>query len=707
MSLFLSWSDVIRLSGDIMAEVHGSATAIRGANGQKVDAVFIRKSTREQDEAGQIGNVESMLKELSVSVPPDHWFVGTVSRRKVNANADFLRLMDLVKKGRVGTVYVESQDRWGTTDRPELFSLLGTLRDHGTKLFDLRSRRDLTEKDLATELLAFVGSIKSEKELQDIAYRSLRTRVSNFLASGSWPTGTHPYGFGKACYEPDGKTVKWIWHPVNRRVGQVFHAGPNGVTPGPANVRIPRKDKRDIVKLVPNANPDYVRAVKLIFDLYTQVGLSRRQITVRLNAEGLLFNGGPFAHTNVTDILRNPAYVGDTVFGKVQTGELCTFDAKGLIVEVREMPVKRNRDLSQCLVMRKTHEALEDEKAWTSAKEKLLAELQRTSYAPRNPAYYLKQIFVCGHCGRSMVPRTEISPKDGRRIVVYICSTYLRGRQNGQSVPCGYQRITHDIGESLLLARIKELNPPFDGAASLSARQNLQSQIARLGGEDDEGRERWWTWLCGGVDALLTYLRDDCGLSGPALRTIECAAKEFYRLGGKLTYRYRGALPMAVAEFRNRVIEAENLVVSKAKCRIAEFQQEHRAITLNWAKATDDMQVVLKQEIKRLEDAIRDLEPHTLPLSERFQRLYSMDLARDAERKRLREEWRSIGNREKGETLRRIFRSVTLYWDRTFHPGRQNSNRPRKTSRPGRYSYTLRLDRTEWHLASTDSVKSW
>ena len=121
----------------------------------------------------------------------------------------------------------------------------------------------------------------------------------------------------------------------------------------------PKEEKSYITKLVPNkVHPEYVRAVELVFDLYTRVGLSRRQIAVRLNAEGILFNGGRFAHTNITDILRNPAYAGDTVFGKSQTGELYTFDAKGLIVEVKKRPANRHRDISECQKKQDTHKPL-------------------------------------------------------------------------------------------------------------------------------------------------------------------------------------------------------------------------------------------------------------------------------------------------------------------------------------------------------------
>ena len=674
--------------------------------GETVDAVFIRKSSREQDENGQIANVKVMLQDVGVDVLSDYWFMGTVSRRKVRANADFLRLLELIENDRVRTVYVESQDRWGTKDRPELFSLLGTLRDHGTKLFDLRAKKDLTERDFATELLAFVSSVKSEKELQDISYRSLRSRVQQFTETGSWPTGTHPYGFGKACYAPDG-TLKWEWHPVNRKIGQLFFPAPGGqLTPGPANVRIPRKDKRDITKLVPNRNANYVRAVQLVFDLYTRVGLSRRQIAIRLNAEGLLFNGTTFAHTNITDILQNPAYAGDTVFGKLQTGELHTFDAKGLIVEVKKVPVNHHRDISLCLVKPDTHKPLVDRKTWDLAKQKLSAEGERTSHAPRNPAYYLKQIFVCGHCGRSMSPCTD-AKSNGQRTIFYVCSSFLKGRINGVPVQCGYQRITHEDAERLLLDKIKELSLPFDEAASGSARENLQSQLARLGDDSEVSRERWCEWLSEGVDALLVYIKDAYGLSGDALQTIEYAAKDFYKLGGKLSHRYCKTLPMVLAEFGKAVREAEKAAVEAAKQKVAKLREEHRILTLNWGKATDAMQAVLKQEIERLEQELRGAEPQTLPLSERFKRLYEVEADRDAERNRLKTEWPTLECREKGEALRRLFHTVKLYWDRTFHPSEKKPGRPRKTKREGRYSYALRRDRIEWRLASPDSGISW
>jgi len=664
----------------------------------RVNAVFIRKSSKPQDEQAQVDNVRAMLKAKGVPVDDDRWFTTTVSRRKVKADAEFRRLMDLVEADRVSTVYVESQDRWGTKDRPELFTLLGTLREHDTRLYDLRADRDLTEKDLATELLMFVGSVKSEQELKDIAYRSLRSRVGNFLRTGSWPTGTHPFGYAKACYGPDGGTLKWVWHPVNRSKGQVFNAGPGGLTPGSDGVKIPRKHREDIIKLVPNRNADYVRAVRLVYDLYTRVGLSRRQISTRLNGEGMLFNGKHFTHSAVTGILRNPAYAGDTVFGKVQTGELYTFNAEGGIVEAKEVADERNRDVSRCLVMRDTHEPLVDRKTWELAEDKLKAERRRTSHAPRNPAYYLKQIFVCGHCGKSMAARSE----NGR--VVYVCSSYLKGRQNGHPSSCGYHSIKHEDAERLLLDKIEELNLPFDTAASEGARANLEQRLARLGQEDEASVSQWEAWIGEAVNDLIDYLDEAYELDDH--RTVQRLRKLALGFYCDKTTGSFANLPLALREFRKALKAAERQAVERAKARLTELREEHRNLTLTWARATENMQDVLKREIVALEGQMAEWEPRTLPISERLEKLYQAEAERQEERQRLLAEWPKLENREKGEALRRLFDTVELRWDREFHPAREKPTRPRKMDRPGRYTYTLRRDRIKWHLASLDSGSS-
>jgi DNA invertase Pin-like site-specific DNA recombinase len=107
----------------------------------RTDAVFVRKSTKAQDEQAQEGSVTKLLTDIGVTVPDENWFVGVVSRRKVKENAEFNRLMELVRQDKIGTIYVESQDRWGTITSADYFGTIGTLQKHQTRLFDQNRAR--------------------------------------------------------------------------------------------------------------------------------------------------------------------------------------------------------------------------------------------------------------------------------------------------------------------------------------------------------------------------------------------------------------------------------------------------------------------------------------------------------------------------------------------------------------------------------------
>ncbi|HEY1377410.1 MAG TPA: recombinase family protein [Gemmataceae bacterium] len=683
----------------------------------RVDCVFIRKSTQAQGDEGQRANVEAMLRDAGVYVPDRYWFVGTVSRRKVRDNPGFNALMELVQAGKVGTVYVESQDRWGTADRRELYSLLGVLCDNRTRLYDLRAKKDLTDRDLATEMMAFVNSIKSEKELQDISYRSLRTRVGNFKATGTWPTGPGPFGYGKACLGPDGK-LKWEWHPTSRTLGQVFHAAADGrLMPGAKNVKIPRKAREDRIKLVPHNDPDYVRAVRLVFDQFTRVGLSRRMVSKSLNDAGLRAYGRPWTHGLVTSVLRNPVYVGDTHFGKEQSGDLHTFDGDGLIVPAAD---KRRRP---AIVKTDTHEALIDRPTFALAQEKLDGEAEahregRKNFSPRNPAYWLKQIFRCGHCGKGLQGRTEKDWKTGKRTVVYVCCSYIQGRCNGHKATCGYQRITHADAERLLLDKARQMGLEFDMLASAGARANLQERLARLGHEDEEARDQWCGWLCQGLDALGDYLRESCEFEEETIRSLEGAAGLFYKWGvcdpAHSWPRPRGRRPPAdehpavtPADLKRIIMDAEHAAAERAERKLAKLQAKHDRYTGEWVDATDLMRSKIKAKIVELEDEIERWKPRTVPLSERFQVLYAAEEQREAERKKLLAEWPTLDAREKGEAIRRLFRRVTLFWERKFHPPATRPTRPSKTDRKGRYTYHLQHDRIRWEFATSDLAGSW
>jgi hypothetical protein len=339
---------------------------------RRENAVVIRKSGDAQNEAPQIANVKRMLEHLGASVSPDYWFYPGKGVRRSQAahDVEINRLMDLVREDRIDTIYIEFQDRWGSTKTSEYFSRLEVLREHGTKLWDLTDNKDLSKDDIVTEITGVLGTHESKKELMKISRRSLRTKVNELKDQNAWPSGSAPFGYGKACYSRDGKLL-WTWHPSSRIRGQQFFVGNNGeLAPGPSDIRIPARSKskseKPVIRLVPHNDRRIVETVQMIFGMFTSQNISCRQIAIKLNAEGRTYYGAPFNHSLIMLILRNPAYAGDTRFGKTQSGEYYTRASSGVIVEQTKehAGVLRRRTEAERQVQKGTHTGLITEKTW-------------------------------------------------------------------------------------------------------------------------------------------------------------------------------------------------------------------------------------------------------------------------------------------------------------------------------------------------------
>src|SRR4051812_31321061 len=69
----------------------------------------------------------------------------------------------------------------------------------------------------------------------------------------------------------------------------------------------------------------------------------------------------------------------------------------------------------------------------------------------------------------------------------------------------------------------------------------------------------------------------------------------------------------------------------------------------------------------------------------------------EGERQKLIDEWPTMQGREKGEAMRRFFKTVTLFWERKHHAplARTDKRERRKTERKGRNSFTLLRDKVQ------------
>jgi hypothetical protein len=310
----------------------------------------------------------------------------------------------------------------------------------------------------------------------------------------------------------------------------------------------------------------------------------------------------------------------------------------------------------------------------------------------------LKQIFVCGHCGKPLTGRMQIHPVSKERTPVYVCQSYVRGKANGHKSPCGYHRIPHADAEKLLLDKLAELNLPLDETVGGSARANLDAQKKRVGDARDDIRQQLWDWEAEFNETLKTYL-PELGPGTPGYPPLFMLYWGFVSgLWGPDTEKHKEA-----------VQEALSAAAREAKAKLAELEAERVKLARDWARAPEAIQDVLKADIERLVAEMKHWERRTVPLRQRLDAILAEEAARKAEWEKIQSEYPALDGREKGEALRRVFDTVTLYWEATWHPNEsrsRNGKRPRKTSRPGRYSYELQKDKIEWGYAASNVLSS-
>lgn len=671
---------------------------------RRIDVALVRKSSTAQDERQQVANIKSMLILRNIEIPDDqdHWFKCTVPRADVQGNVEFKRLLNLIEDDKIGTVYVESQDRWGTNDVSDFFVLIRRLREHRTKLICLREDFDLTSTDDIDELRAFIGGMKSKRERSDLAYRVMRTKVNSFLASGSWPSGVHPFGFGKVCYAVDGKTVKWKWQPESRTVGQLIYVEKGKDRPGPSKARLIRKElKSDVIKLIPSTNRDHVRTVRTIFDLYVNSAITFRSLAIRLNNEGRRFYDKLFTHALVRSIVMNPAYVGDTYYGKVRSGRIHTFDKKGVIVKVDHGDGKAARSEDEQLVKKNTHDGLIDRKMWNRAQEKLRDMRTRVTFAPSNPDYYLKQILVCGHCGKNMTGRTEVVPRTKDRVVVYMCSSYVAGRSKGVASRCGAHRITHKDAEQLLMDKIKELNLEYETLKSVAARENRKELLANHEEFDLPLLNEREEFIQEGIDTFMQYHRE-AGVTSRQVHKLLRDVQSWYISNGEPVRKnvHSEELWEHSKELKKLVERIEALAAAAASKKLVETRKKlnlyvEKLVESDWGDAQKE---ILQNKINALEIEIKDQTARSKPLGERYRELSERWDDVESKYETLLDEMPGMESREKGESLRRLFKHVTLYWSREFVPASKVPARSLKTSRPGRNRFSLLKNKIGWEF---------
>ncbi len=399
-------------------------------------AVYIRLSREDGDkeESDSITNQRKLLAGYIEDSPDlclqdyyiDDGFTGTHFRRPA-----FLRMLKALENGLADCVLVKDLSRFGRDYIDTGKYLERYFPDRGIRFIAVSDAIDSLKSSY--DILLPIKNIFNEQYARDIS-KKVHTSIEAKQRAGEFIGAFCAYGYRKS--------------PVCK----------NRLLPDPCAAAIVRR----------------------IFTLYTD-GMGKQTIARLLNDEGIpcpseykrqhgqLYRNGKrldstvyWTYSTVNKILHSQVYIGDTVQG-IKTQQL-----KGR---------QRTRNREEWIIVPHTHEPIVEQSLWEKAQtlHKRSAPRPGTGATPGLFAGFLS----CGDCGRSMVKKSGLSPREA--VSDYCCGTYTRhGRRY-----CSAHRVSGKILESILLADLNAVLKHVKNIPDL-ARQVLAEQSALLPACEDE-----------------------------------------------------------------------------------------------------------------------------------------------------------------------------------------------------------------------------
>jgi DNA invertase Pin-like site-specific DNA recombinase len=670
---------------------------ITSVSRNKQTAALVRVSSDPQDHERQKIAIRQYFLDRGEPVPAKPWwFEDKESRDLSKFRPDFQRLMKLVEQGKIDRIVIEKFDRFGIADIDEWFHWRHFLRNHGCKLISVTDG-DLTGIDTPTMIKTFFMADASEKEQREKSRRVLTGKTS-LAGEAKWQGGIAPYGHDKACYDSNGNLL-WVFHYLSTHHGvQVFpcadcklrQRSATGNKPCTTCQRVersgrdmPRKGRKEIVKLVPSEDQQRIDIVQQIYRWYTGYAYGVTKVAKLCCQHGFKIYGNDFNHDLVTRILSNPANIGQYAYNR--TSQARFYESVGQrVVEMPVVPVgkrkkrtTRQRDRKDWITRDGSWAAIIDRQTFDRTQRKM-EERKKGPMPPRSGDSWLKGLLRCGGCGKPLVVRRI----KGR--VAYCCLSYLKAKQLGLACACGYNRVYHDDAEKLVTDRLAGLRLDLgqeDGkqavAAMLEAKQETEADLARL-------IDRGIGFYLRSIDEVFEPgRRPDSKLARllerfrilPGL-TVPDSVEVHMSLGQAIVEKMRGWPPgnfpgrqvTSPEEAAEIIAEIERVKAIQARSDTDQLQAEYEAVVLAKAHCRSDRErSVLDKKLNDLEDQIACLEEHLVPLSNRKAELE--EKLRDMDQ-RIREAEEALREAEplaKAEAIRRVLSKVVLHFGKEKH----------------------------------------
>lgn len=174
-------------------------------------------------------------------------------------------------------------------------------------------------------------------------------------------------------------------------------------------------------------DPDFAPTVQLIFHLFAVERLSLSRTATYLNHHGYTTkHGRAWTRATIGQVLRNPAYVGDMVYGKTRNVLRRRYDDRGYTK-------RRGRDTlpeEEWIVIHDAHPPLVSRALFDEVRRRRTGLMSNNTRKAQHP---LTGLLTCGMCGAGMVCQRRTV--NGRLYRYYQCTTAFRSGREACAQP--------------------------------------------------------------------------------------------------------------------------------------------------------------------------------------------------------------------------------------------------------------------------------
>ena len=402
---------------------------------------YYRMSTEKQEASipRQRESVEAFAKANGYEIIREYVDEG-ISGDATEKRTAFLRMREEATRGDFGTILCWDKDRFGRFDSIEQGYWVKPLRDAGVVLVTLGQGR-IDWNSFGGRIVDAALAESKHEFLRSLSQNTAAGKVRN-AKRAYFNGGAVPYGFDRMLLNDKDEPVQRLRRGEKTAKPRDWHT-----------------------VLVPVENPEEIETVRWLFRSFASLDMSFRTLANELNARGIPGPGSAeqgrptkWCRQTVVDVLENPAYVGHSVFGRVNQGKFCRVlggEARPVvgIPKTKRGNPKKQINAEGLIVYPNAHEGIIDRELWEQVQEKLRTR-RREQRFPRGVGYPLAGLVQCGHCGKRMHGCTNrFQGRNGRKAYRrYVCSSYNR---NGVSA-CGYHAIREEVLLPFLIRKLQE-----------------------------------------------------------------------------------------------------------------------------------------------------------------------------------------------------------------------------------------------------------